>query len=113
MRRHPNYRPRFLLFPLFAVAAALLMGVVVKFLWNAILPALLGVAFISYWQAVGLLILCRILFGNFGRGSMGGNPRWKNNEGARIGPPWREKWANMTDEERAKLKEEWRRRCQK
>ena len=110
MNRQHNYRPRFLLFPLFAVAAALLMGVVVRFLWNAILPALLGVAFISYWQAVGLLVLCRILFG---RGSMGGNPRWKNNEGARIGPPWREKWANMTDEERAKLKEEWRRRCQK
>lgn len=113
MRRHSNYRSRFLLFPLFAVAAVLLMGVVVRFLWNAILPALLGVTIISYWQAVGLLVLCRILFGNFGRSSMGGNPRWKNNEGTRMGPPWREKWANMTDEERAKLKEEWRRRCQK
>lgn len=113
MRRQSNFRPHFLFFPVFAVAAALLMGVVVRFLWNAILPALLGVAVISYWQAVGLLVLCRILFGNFGRGFMGGNPRWKNNEGTRIGPPWREKWANMTDEERTKLKEEWRRRCQK
>jgi hypothetical protein len=113
MRRHPNYRPRFLFFPLFAVAAALLIGAVVKYLWNAILPALLGVAFISYWQAVGLLILCRILFGNFGRGGMGRNPRWENRRGFQMGEQWRNKWANMTDEERAKLKEEWRRRCQK
>ncbi len=111
MNRQRNYRPRFWLFPFWAVAAALVLGGVVKFLWNAILPPLVGVAEISFWQAVGLLILCRILFGNFGRGPMGGPSRWKNGEHFRGGPQWREKWTAMSEEERAKLKEEWRKRC--
>ncbi|RDB04895.1 hypothetical protein [Runella aurantiaca] len=113
MNRPRNYRPRFWLFPLFAAVAALALGGVVKWLWNAILPPLLGVGIISFWQAVGLLVLCRILFGNFGRGSMGGNHRWNQGNRFQGGGAWREKWRNMTDEERAKLKEEWRKRCQK
>ncbi len=113
MNRQHNFRSRFLLFPLFAAVAALLMGALVMWLWNAILPALLGVAFISYWQAVGLLVLCRILFGNFGRGAMGSPARWKNHEGFRGGTQWREKWTSMSDEERAKIREEWRKRCGK
>ena len=28
------------------------------------------------------------------------------------GPPWRQKWMNMSDEERAKFREEWKKRCQ-
>ncbi|MFN8347303.1 MAG: hypothetical protein U0X91_20030 [Spirosomataceae bacterium] len=112
MNRQPNFRPRFLFFPLMAAAAVLLMGAVVRFLWNAILPALIGVSVISYWQAVGLLVLCRILFGNFGRGGMGRPPRWESKRGFQGGQ-WRNKWADMTEEEREKLKEEWRRRCQK
>lgn len=111
MNRPRNDRPRFWLFPFFAAAAALALGGIVKWLWNAILPPLLGVSLISFWQAVGLLVLCRILFGNFGRGSMGGNARWNREGRLQGGPPWREKWTNMTDEERAKLKEEWRKRC--
>jgi hypothetical protein len=111
MNQQHNFRPRFLLFPLFVAAAALLTGALVMFLWNAILPALLGVAFISYWQAVGLLVLCRILFGNFGRGTMGGG--WKNQEKMQGKAQWREKWRSMSDEERAKLREEWRKRCGK
>ncbi|WP_041339863.1 hypothetical protein [Runella slithyformis] len=113
MNRSRNDRPRFWLFPFFAAAAALALGAIVKWLWNAILPPLLGVSLISFWQAVGLLVLCRILFGNFGRGSMGGNARWRGENKMPGGPPWREKWTNLTDEERAKLKEEWRKRCQR
>ncbi|MDF7817235.1 hypothetical protein P1X15_06485 [Runella sp. MFBS21] len=106
MNRYPNYRRRFWLFPAFAIIAVLVLGGVVQWLWNAILPALLGVSFISFWQAVGLLVLCRILFGNFGRGfgSRSSQHFQKRN-------PWREKWANMNDEERTKFKEEWRKRC--
>lgn len=113
MNRPRNYRPRFWLFPFFAAAAALVLGGAVKWLWNAILPSLLGVNLISFWQAVGLLVLCRILFGNFGRGSMGGQARWRGENKMPFGPPRRDKWTNMTDEERAKLKEEWRKRCQR
>jgi hypothetical protein len=41
-------------------------GQVVMYLWNAILPDLFGLRTITFWQALGLLALCRILFGGFG-----------------------------------------------
>jgi len=42
---------------------ALLFGLVVMWLWNWLLPELFGIAVIGYWQAFGLVILARILFG--------------------------------------------------
>ena len=41
-------------------------GEVVRLLWNWLLPPLFGWAQITFWQALGLLALCRILFGGFG-----------------------------------------------
>lgn len=84
----------FLLIPLFFGAmAAVVMG-----LWNAILPVLFPVTALTYWQALGLLVLCRILFGGF-------SPR-------KGGPPAhiREKWLNMDPEQKKRFKEEWRNR---
>lgn len=46
----------------FAGAAA-----VVMLLWNALIPAIIGWTAICYWQAAGLMILCRLLFGGVGR----------------------------------------------
>jgi hypothetical protein len=40
---------------------------VVQLLWNWLLPQLFGWPEITLWQALGLLVLCRILFGGFGR----------------------------------------------
>jgi MFS family permease len=40
----------------------------VMLLWNALLPNLLGTADINYFQAAGILALCRILFGGLGSG---------------------------------------------
>jgi hypothetical protein len=45
-----------------------LVGEVVMLLWNALLPQLFGWPPITLWQALGLLVLCRILFGGFGSG---------------------------------------------
>jgi hypothetical protein len=45
---------------------------VVMLLWNALLPAVFGVAAINYWQAAGFLILARLLFGGFGKSGRGG-----------------------------------------
>jgi hypothetical protein len=45
-------------------------GVIVMSLWNWLLPAIFGIAVINFWQALGLLVLCRILFGSFGAGKM-------------------------------------------
>jgi hypothetical protein len=45
-------------------------GVVVQQLWNWLLPPLFGVPAIGFLQALGVLALCRILFGGFGRRGM-------------------------------------------
>ena len=102
--RHLFYRRRFIFIP-FAVAAFLaLTGFVVMNLWNYLLPGILHVGVITFWQALGIFVLCKILFG-FGRGGhrCGG------------GPPWRRKWAerfnNMSPEEKQKFKEKWDQKC--
>ena len=90
-------------FFIFVAAVALLSGAVM-FLWNAILPAVLGVKAITFYQALGILILSKILFGGFGKGRgwhRGG--AWKNK--------WRDKWQNMTPEDREKFRAEWTQRC--
>ena len=42
-------------------------GEIVMHLWNWLLPALFGWREITFWQALGILVLCRILFGGLGR----------------------------------------------
>lgn len=88
-------------FPLFALAFALVFGVIVMLLWNAILPDLLHVGAISYWQAVGLLILGRLLFGRFGFG------RHHCGHHSYL----RDRWTHMSEEEQEKCRQEWRARC--
>jgi hypothetical protein len=67
-------RPRvkkMLLFAPFGILGILLFvfigGEIVKLLWNWLLPPLFGWREVTFWQALGLLALCRILFGGFGR----------------------------------------------
>lgn len=101
-----KHRPKgFLLFPLVIIAAALLVGVVVMWLWNAVLPPVLNTKEITYWQAVGLLVLCRILFGSFGRRNSSGPPFKKQY--------WKDKWHSMSPDEKTKFREEWKNRCEK
>ena len=92
-------------FLLFIPVLLAVLGGVVMVLWNAVLPDVFGWRRITYGQALGLLVLCRILFGGFQFG-----PR-------RFGPPHggppphvREKWMRMSEEERARFKEAWRKR---
>jgi Ca2+/H+ antiporter, TMEM165/GDT1 family len=86
------------------IAAILVFGLVVMGLWNAILPAVIGVQTISFIQALGILLLSKILFGGFGRGG-----------GFRRGHEWKqkmnEKWGAMSPEEREKFQAEWKNRC--
>lgn len=105
MRYQPGGPRRFLMF-LFVVAAVVAAaGAVVMVLWNAVLPRVVAVNTLSYPQALGLLTLCRILFGGF---SGRGNARpWAGHRGAH----WREKWKGMSDEERMRFREEWKARC--
>jgi len=95
---------RFLAFGLFLGA---LVGFVVMWLWNALLPAILGVSTITFWQALGLLVLSRILFGGYGGRGFGGGHNNRQH--------WREKmagrWQQLTPEQRDRMKQQWRDRC--
>ncbi len=53
------------LYGLFYFAVFLLLSGALMFLWNALVPQLTHLAVINYWQAMGLMVLCRILFGRF------------------------------------------------
>jgi hypothetical protein len=79
-----------------------LFGEVVMHLWNWLVPTLFGWRQITFWQALGLLVLCRILFGGWGGGgsNRSGHRRWRS-----------KRWEAMTPEEREKLRQDWRRRC--
>ena len=83
-------------------------GSIVMLLWNAILPAVIHVTPITFWQALGILILSKILFGGFKGGGGGG---W----GGRRRHMWKEemerKLSNMTPEEKEKFKMDWKNRC--
>ena len=88
------------------ILAAFFITAAVMALWNAILPAVLGVNAITFWQALGILVLSKILFGGFGRRggwNGGGRHQWRKG--------MQEKWANMTPDEREKFKAEWKSRC--
>lgn len=49
--------------PFIMLALVATLGVVVMLLWNAIIPSVIGLGSLSYLKAVGLLVLCRLLFG--------------------------------------------------
>jgi hypothetical protein len=81
---------------LFVLVAAVVLGFVVKSLWNALMPDLFGWHLITFWQAIGLLLLSKLLFGGFHRHGGGGRNRWKQY--------MRERWEHMTPEERERLR---------
>jgi hypothetical protein len=72
-------------------------GEVVKLLWNSMLPALFGFPAITFWQALGLLVLCRILFGGFGRHCRR-SWRMKDEERELIRRRMRERWGMQAPE---------------
>jgi len=104
MNRNFNRGKKFMFFFPVAVLIAALLGYVVMCLWNWILPEVAHTGRLSYWQAFGLLVLCRILFGNFNKGGNSGGFRARARN-------MRAKWDSMNEEERAKFKEEYKRRC--
>ena len=72
-------------------------GQVVMRLWNWLLPELFAWPQITFWQALALLALCRILFGGSGmmRGGGMGHTRFRRRMA--------ERWDSMTPEEREKF----------
>ncbi len=91
-----------------ALVIATVLGFVVMQRWNHVLTSVVQVPLIDFWQALGLLILSKILFGGI-RGKWGGSGDCRGGWKSEM----REKWRNMSAEEREKLKQEWRDRCRK
>lgn len=81
-------------------------GEVVMQLWNWLAPALFGWRQITFWQALGILVLCRILFG----GHWGG-PRVGRRMGERMRDRMDARWQSMTPEERERFRQGMRGRC--
>jgi len=95
---------RAIFIPIAIAAGIFLFGLVVMQLWNSILPAVLGVSTITFWQAIGILVLSKILFGGFKGGH--GHPKFNH------GHDWHHKWMHMSTEEREKMKAEWKQKCE-
>ena len=57
------YKGRFIFIPIGVAAILALVSFVVMQLWNNLLPEILHVSTITFWQAMGIFILCKILFG--------------------------------------------------
>jgi hypothetical protein len=86
----------------FVLLVALAVSFGVMSLWNWLMPTLFGLRMISFWQALGLLVLSKILLGGF-RGRPGGKMHWRRR--------MMERWEQMTPEEREKFRQGMRGRC--
>ena len=83
-------------------------GTLVMLLWNWLAPELFGLRLITFWQALGLLALCRILFGGFGLGGGGHRHSGRRMEGRireRVRERMAERWEQMTPEERERFRQ--------
>jgi hypothetical protein len=87
-------------------------GEVVRLLWNWLLPPLFGWREVTFWQALGLLALCRILFGGFGmHGGSRSNSAFRGRMADRMADRVAQRWAHMTPEERERFRQRIRERC--
>ena len=76
-------------------------GEIVQYLWNWLLPPLFGWRQITFWQALGILALCRILFGGWGGGHGGHRSSFRRRMSSRMA----ERWDAMTPEERERFRQ--------
>jgi len=98
---------------LMVLLVGLVLGYVVMYLWNWLIPAIFtNGPTITFIQALGLLALSKILFGGFKKGGCCGSHCKSNHKGN-----WRsrleEKVSNMSPEEKEKFKEKFSNRCKR
>lgn len=79
-----------------------LLTFLIMYLWNWLMPELFHLPTITYWQALGLFALCKILFG-FHKGGRNHQP----------GPPWQKlkrKWNDLPEDRRARWKQQFQKK---
>ena len=103
MKGRVRWLVRAIVFLPVVIAVLALLGAVVMLLWNALVPQLFRGPELGYWQALGLLLHSRLLFGGL-RGRGGWHGHWRQRM-------CRERWEQMTPEERAQLRERFASRC--
>lgn len=85
------------------VVFVIAFGGIVMLLWNWLIPSIFGLREIGFWEALGLLVLGKVLFGGFHGKSKSGQMHWKQH--------YYNKFSSMTPEERerfkSKMKEKW------
>ena len=88
----------------FAIAGITAMTAIVMWTWNWLVPELFHGPLITFYQAIGLLILSRLLFRGFhGMGNRGMHcKQWS---------PWKDRIENMDPEQREKMRDLWKKRC--
>jgi hypothetical protein len=98
-----RYRFAKIIFLVIVVAplAIFIFGQVIMLLWNNVLSPVLHVSTITFWQGLGILVLCKILFGGFARSGASRRDHWKQ----------RMMWKQMTEEQKEKFRQEWRSRA--
>jgi len=76
-----------------AAAFALAFGWFVMLLWNWLMPAVFGLGAITYWQAFGIVVLAKLIFGAVG-GRGGHDRRWHRDKNGRGHGDWggSERW---------------------
>ncbi len=87
---------------LLVVLAVAAMTALVMWLWNWLIPELFNGPMISFWQALGLMLLSKILF----RGFFGMKGKGLHQMG-----PWKARYDKMSPEEKEKVRELWKKRC--
>ena len=100
MKRHRILRGLKIL--VIASLATTVFGFVVMWLWNWLMPAIFGLHAVSYWQALGLLVLSKLFFGGGARAA-GFAMNWRHR--------MMDRWEQMTPEEREKFRAGMRRGC--
>ena len=71
-------------FTILGVGLFILMGFVMMWLWNWLMPMIFNLPAITYWQAVGIFLLSKIIFGGFSGSSEGGGHKKRGGPGVTI-----------------------------
>lgn len=85
------------------IVAIAVFGLIFMLLWNWLVPVLFNGPVIDFWQALGLLILSKMLLIPFSKGHHTRHGKWR--------PYWKDRWAAMSDEEKAAFRQKMRDKC--
>jgi hypothetical protein len=113
LRKDKNMKKNWMVWAPLAILAVVVLvplfialgGTVVMLLWNWLLPPLFGWSQLTFWQALGILALSRILFGGFGFHGTSGSGFRRHKWGHKDKDSGLREWLDMTPEEREKFKQ--------